>query len=217
MKAMSVKPVTTAQLEQVRKMAREKGVSREQFQNGLDNGTLATALNAMKQGTRITLLPIVEPPPGGRIHTVRVPVVLDRSWPEAVRAAGPDIPDSDSVWRVEDFYLRTGSGQVEQEVVLLNFGSKGGNWNKAQAWAKHYALKQSVSRQVLAIGEHKSELHRKLGMDPLCVVATKEFSFVGRRRACGVWWSGARRGAGLVWVSDCGRAPVWFAFVCESA
>ena len=45
---MTFKAVTTAQMEQVRKMAREKRVSRDEFQVILDNGSVASMLNGAK-------------------------------------------------------------------------------------------------------------------------------------------------------------------------
>jgi hypothetical protein len=49
-KVMTSKAVTTAQLEQIRKMAREKGIGLEAFQQyGLDDGIFADALDSVKQ------------------------------------------------------------------------------------------------------------------------------------------------------------------------
>ena len=45
---MTVKAVTTAQLEQVRKMAREKGIGKDDFQVGLDDGSVAAMLDRLK-------------------------------------------------------------------------------------------------------------------------------------------------------------------------
>lgn len=45
---MTQKAVTTAQLEQIRKMAREKGIGRDVFQRGLDEGVFATALDEVR-------------------------------------------------------------------------------------------------------------------------------------------------------------------------
>ena len=87
------KSVTTAQAEQVRKMANEKGLGRKLFQdNLLDNGTMSRVLDAVKGGLLITFgIPLI-PPPGGRIHILKVKTQLDQEWRTAINAAGPDTP-----------------------------------------------------------------------------------------------------------------------------
>src|SRR4051812_36151931 len=81
---MSNKPVTLEQVEQIRKMAKEKSVSRQQFQQGLDDGTFALALDMVRMTKDVILDPRIESPAGGRLVTVSVPVVLDRDWQQAV-------------------------------------------------------------------------------------------------------------------------------------
>ena len=155
------------------------------------------------------------PPPGGRIHIVRVPVRLDREWQEAVNAAGPDTPDSYNVRKVGDQYPPAGNETVDAEVILMNFGPNGGSWDKAIAWAKQYPLKRTNPRHTFAVGEYKPQLHRELNMDPMYVVATEECTFVGYRDACLVWWGGSGRGASLRWVEGCEDSRAWFAFLRE--
>lgn len=208
--------VTVAQAMEVRSMALAKGISRKCFQRGLTDGTFATALEVVKEGRRIMLAPNFEPPPGGRIYILRVPVVLDRDWHDAINAAGPNTPDNYDVRKVGDLYLPTGTGVVEKEAVLLNFGLNGGSWDRAIAWARQYpVLKKTDPRLVFAICEYHPLLHRELNVNPMFVVATQECSFEGNRQACNVWSNGVRREAYLRWVNNCGSAYDWFAFSRE--
>ena len=156
------------------------------------------------------------PPSGGRIHIVRVPVRLDCEWQEAINAVGPDTPDSYNVRKVGDQYPPAGNMAIrETEVILMNFGPNGGNWDKAIAWAKQYHLKRTNPRHAFAIGEQKPQLHRELGFDYMYVVATEECTLDGCRDACYVWWSESRRGCFLSRVEDYGFSDGWFAFLRE--
>lgn len=56
--------ITPGQLAQVQKMARDKGIGSDRFQvYGLDKGIIATALDAVKLGRRIMIVPDIAPPP----------------------------------------------------------------------------------------------------------------------------------------------------------
>ena len=158
---MTIKAVTTAQLEQVRKMAKEKSVGRDEFQRGLDDGSIAVVLDSLKIDGEARKSELV-PPAGGRVCVVRVPVQFDREWQEAINAAGPNTPDDYNVRKVGDQYPPAGNGTVETEIILMNFGSNGGSWDKAIAWANQNRLKRTNPRQVFAIGEHKPGLNREL-------------------------------------------------------
>lgn len=162
----------------------------------------------------------IVPPEGGRIHFVRVPVQLDREWQEVINAAGPNTPEGYNVRKVGDQYPPAGMGivevDVEAEIILVNFSSNDGSWNRAIAWAKQYHLKRTNPRHVFAIGEHKPQFHRELGVNyNMYAVATEECIFEGFRRVCILLWVGSRRMAGLVWVEDCGGSIEWFAFLRE--
>lgn len=207
--------MTIAQAMDIRQMAIAKKISRGQIQQGLKDATFAVALEAVKEGRTVILAPKLTPPPGGRIHIVRLPVTLDQPWPKAVKAVGSNTPDSYNVWRVGDLYLPTAKGKRTEEIILVNFGFSGvGNWDKAIAWADQYHLKRTHPRQVFAIGERKPNLNRKLAKNPMVmvIVATEECTFEGYRQACFVWWIGAERGASLRWLEGFGDSCDWFAF-----
>lgn len=155
------------------------------------------------------------PPEGGRVHIVRIPVLLDRDWQEAINAAGPDTPDIYDVSKVGDQYPPKSGTIKEVEIVLMNFGPNGGDWHRAIAWANEYKLKRTDPRHVFAIGERNPHLHKELGSDYMYVVATGECAFGGGQRACRVWWDGSRRECLLYWVKYCGSSADWFAFLRE--
>lgn len=159
----------------------------------------------------------IVPPVGGRIYSVRVPIVLDREWQEAITAAGPNTSDNYNVRKVGDLYRPTGTGRAWADMTLMNFGPSGGgrSLEKAIEWAKSYGLKLTVPRQIFAIGEYRPKLDAELEMNPMYIVATTECSFGGNRQVCRVWFVGAERGADLGWVGGVAGSGVWFAFVRE--
>lgn len=109
----------------------------------------------------------IVPPMGGRIYSIRVPVILNRDWQEAITAAGSNTPDSYNVRKVGDLYQPTGIGRSWADMVLMNFGPKGGgSLEKAIEWAKPYGLKLTVPRQVFAIGEYRLKLDGRARNEP---------------------------------------------------
>ena len=201
------KLVTSAQGGCLVKMANDKGIGRHTFQQAFDDGRVAQFLDQIKSGTFGLV-----PPHGARIHIVRARVKLDSPWDEAVNSAGPNTPSDYNVRKVGHLYQPTGVGEDEREFVLINFPSGDGSWDKATKWAKSAGLKNTVPREVFAIGAQHQELHRILGLNPMYVVATTECTFGGERQACGVWWGVSGRGAGLDWVGGFGNSLGWFAF-----
>ena len=152
------------------------------------------------------------PPSGARIHTVRVKVKLDRPWQDAVNAAGPNPPDNYNVRKVGDLYLSTGTEEVEEDLIMVNYQKGDGNWDKALAWAQTQGLEKTVPREVFAIGEQHPKLHEQLGINPMYAVATTECTFAGNRDACYVWWGGSNRLVDLGGVIRFGNANGWFVF-----
>jgi hypothetical protein len=198
--------VTSNQTDAVRDMANAKGVTRALFQAAQDDGRFARFLDTLKiDPTTLT------PPPGARLHTVRIRFKPDREWQESINAAGPNTPSDYSVRKVGDQYPATGTEEIEEDLILLNFPN-GDGFDKALAWAKSQHLENTVPREVFAIGEQHPKLHSELRQNPMYVAATKECSFGGDRRACCVWWGDSRRKAGLGWVRYLGRSLAWFAF-----
>ena len=222
---MSHKPVTTAQLEQVRKMAKEKGVYLSLFQQALDNGSVGRFLDSIKadeateyvplSDARIEELTALATKAGARIHVIRrIRVKQNREWQEAVNLAGPNTPSHYNVRKsqVSAQYQPTANKEVEMDIVLLNYSKGDGNWDKGTAWGKEAKLNATNPREVFAIGEQKPDLHTILGQNPMYVVAPIECSFGGNRDACYVWWNDSEREASLPWVSYFNDAYDWFAF-----
>lgn len=208
-----IKRVTMRQTDQVCKMANEKGIEREVFQNELlDNGMMSRILDAVKEDMLITIGIPFGPPPCGRLHILRVKVKLDQEWQASVNAVGPDTPNNYNVRKVDDLYLPTGTGIVEEELILLNYPKGGGSWDKALAWAKQFQLKRTDPRCVFAIGKDYPNFNNKVGVNPTYVVATEECTFNNVQQACSVWWCDSKREAYLGWVRRYGDARAWFAF-----
>ncbi len=201
--------VSRGQADIIRKIANEKKVSRESFQAAINDGSFARFLDDLKNG-QVDLGQIVFPP-GARHHVVRVKVKLDREWQEAITAAGPNTPDHYNVRKVGDLYPPTGTQEIEEDLILINYPN-GDGFDAALTWAKSQHLENTVPREVFAIGEQHPKLHEVLGQNPMYVAATKECSFGRSRGACYVWWSDSEREALLSWVGSFLNSNDWFAF-----
>lgn len=221
----SHKPVTTEQLEAVRKMAKEKGIGCALFQKAHDSGSLSCYLDSLKADEEMEYTPISDEriaeltnkaaAVGARIHVLRrVRIQQDREWQEAINLAGPDTPSDYNVRKgeVSGQYQPVAKKVVEKDIVLLNYSKGDGNCDKATAWGKDALLKNTNPREVFAIGEQHPTLHHTLGQNPMYVVAPTECSFEGFRLACSVWWDASARRAYLLWVGRFGLARGWFAF-----
>ena len=154
-------------------------------------------------------------PDGGRIHVLRVPVNPTREWQEAINAAGPNTPSNYDVRKVADKYPPQDGVVEEKEIILVNFGKTISDTRVAVEWGKQHGLRPASPRPVFAIGEHKPQLHRELGVNAMAVVSPEECSFDVVRRVCIVWWSDADRHCNLRWFGHEWSAYYWFAFVRE--
>lgn len=198
--------VTSNQTDAVRDMANAKRVTRAQFTAAMDDGRIGRFLDTLKvDPTAIT------PPPGARLHTVRIRFKPDLKWQEAINAAGPNTPSDYNVRKVGDQYPPTGTEEIEEDLVLLNFPN-GDGFDAALTWAASKQLENTVPREVFVIGEQHPKLHEELEQNPMYVAATKECTFGGSRRACVAWWNDSGRKAYLGWVENFGSSYGWFAF-----
>ena len=204
---MSRKPVTVSQAECLRKIANEKQVGRDRFQQAIDDGSFGHFLDSLKLESGG-----IAPPEGARVHVLRVKVDQSREWQDAVSAAGPDTPDSYNVRKVGGQYPSVGGEVIEEELILLNFPKGDGNWDKANVWAGAHGLKRTNPREVFAVGEQHPKLHEQLEQNPMYVVATTDCSFEGNRDACYVWWNDSMREAGLDWIEVFDFSYAGFAF-----
>ena len=117
-------------------------------------------------------------PSGTRIYVVHIKYQQNRSWQEAINVAGPNTPSDHNVRKVEGFYPATGIETIEEDLILLNYPSGDGNWDKALSWAQGAKLKNTVPREVFAVGEQHPNLHRTFGQNPtMYVVATTDCTF----------------------------------------
>ena len=202
-------PVTTKQTDSICQMANDKEVGRVRFQKALDDGSISRFLDSLKwKPVEIKL----SDGTSAQIIEIEVEVEQDCEWQSAVNAAGPNTPSDYNVRKVGDQYTPVGKGKVKEKLILLNFPSGGGSWNKAITWAKAENHKQTNPREALAIGEHHPKLHEQLGQNPMYAVATTDCSFGGNRSACYVWWNVSKRMANLAWVEYFDCANAWFVF-----
>ena len=206
---MSEKPVTSRQGEAIVDMANDKGLNCAQFQKAMDDGTWAMFLDSIKWGT----VGIV-PPRGARLHVVRIRVKLGRDWQEAVNSVrfGSTSMDNE-VRQVGNQYIPVGSGEIEEEIVLINYPTGTvGDWWSALAWAKREGLYRTDPREVFAIGQQYEDLLGTFGGSEVVVVATQECQFQEEPQACFVWWHDTRCEAALRWVLHFDVCSSWFAF-----
>lgn len=208
------KVVTLNQGQQVRKIANDKKVGCARFQTALDDGSFARFVEGLKidpETPEISAIEIIAPA-GARIHTLRIRYQQDREWQEAVTAAGPDTPSHYSVRKVGGFYVPAGTGEVEEDLILLNYTDGSGNWEKALAWGAEKKLEKTAPREVFAIGEQHPKLHEELGQNPMYLVATTPCTFGGNQQACYVWWDDAERDANVSWTRYFNDRGAWFLF-----
>ena len=151
------------------------------------------------------------PPRGARLHTVRIRFKPDREWQEAINAAGHNAPNDYNVRKVGDQYPPTGTEEIEEDLILLNFPN-GNGFDKAIAWAASKQLQNTDPCEVFAIGEQHPKLYEKLRQNSMYVAATKDCTFEGDRSACCVWWSDWGRKAHLYGVEYFDNSDDWFAF-----
>jgi len=212
--------VTSDQTNAVRKKANEKGITRAEFQMALNDGRIGKFLGTLFDVKNVDLATLT-PPPGAILHIVSIRFKPDRKWREAIKAGGPYTPSHYNVrkQKVEDQYPPTGTEEIEEDLILLNFPSAGGydfpnsgGYDKANAWAASNKLQMTDPREVFAIAEQHPRLNKRLEQNPICVVATKEYTLEGHRVACCVWWSDSKRGADLRCVSGFDNSFSWIAF-----
>lgn len=211
-KVMSKKMlVTSNQTDAVRDMANAKGVTRVQFQMAQDDGRIARFLDNLKVDVNNVGFATLTPPPCALLHTVHIRFKPDREWQEAVNAAGPNTPGNYNVRNVGYQYPPVGTGEIEEDLILLNFPNSDG-FDKARAWAQSKQLEDTDPREVFAVGGQYPRLHKRFEQNPMYVVATKECVFGGIRYACCVWWDDLEREVNLNWIRNFNSSLAWFAF-----
>lgn len=161
--------VRDCQGEEVARIARAKGVTRQEFQSALDDGRFAKFLDSLKNSITIELSA------DARIYTLpNFTYIQDVEWQEAIDAGCPNTPDYSNARKVSDYYMPIGTGEVQENLVLINYPNGGGSWDRAIAWAEDVGLKRTVPREVFAIGEKYPNLSRELKCNWVCVAATTE-------------------------------------------
>jgi len=183
-KVMSFKPVTTAQIAQVGKMAREKRVSRTRFQEVLDDGTLGNVLNGIRMGRSISVSELVAPPQGHVITVPGISVPHGWSWEEAVRTSAPRTdPNADEIWDLERLrWYKPESDRSERELVLVNYPDE--DWKAAFVWADIFGLHHVSPYVLFALIAQKPNLLEILGIEAGAVIETYCSWYDDERYAC---------------------------------
>lgn len=224
---MSDKALTRAELELTQKMQRhfpwgtDPNIVRELNECPKEIFEARLAYFIQNRGQlRVIATNGVMAPKDGIVQVLTVPVNESRIWDEAIRAAGPDTPKDDHVWKVGNQYLLL-AGAVErlEEIYIVNFGNARVTLSNATlVWGKSQHLIPASPRACFAIGECYPKLNTYLKMDLMGVVSFKECSFEGGRLCCLVWFRGSDvRKAGLRWFEGDWGCRYWFAFVRDSA
>ncbi|MDO8564857.1 MAG: hypothetical protein Q7R88_02585 [bacterium] len=159
-------------------------------------------------------MPDIIAPAGARIHILRVNVLLDQPWHEALETLLP-YNGGERILNVGNCFVPTGAGEEEQEHILLNHPAgkynAGYHWELAQNWAVEEGFTRTVPREVFAIGRQYPELHKELGLNSMRVVATTDRN-IGGEQACFVRWYCGKREAGVALVHQFSVRSDWFAF-----
>lgn len=143
------------------------------------------------------------PPPGGRIHIVRVPVDFNSDWQEAMEDANIVLRGSHrDLRKISDCYPSSDRGISETKIVLLNFDIKDNaedNAERVKAWSQANVfiwaccindLKLTEPRHIFAIAKHLPNLNDELRMEDgdMTVYATKDSIWDECRILCSVNW-----------------------------
>lgn len=160
-------------------------------------------------------------PKNGKIHILSIPFDGTRSWDEAVRAAGPDTSLDSIVYKYHYAYPPKVVPPIRQLVILVNF-SDGFSSNWAVMWGRERYLRPAMPRTCLAIGEHRPNLNRDLGVDFMGVVSLADpCMYGGTSFHTYVWWQESRRricakGFESFWGANY-EESFWVAFVHETS
>ncbi len=189
---MSKELVTVSQMEDVRKMANEKGIGKKRFQLAIRNGAVSHFLNGLKSDSMELL-----PPRGGKIHRLAVEVKLDQSWESAIREAGPYCESLNKIWTLGDKFPPEGKGLITIDLVLVNYPRGNGDMEHASEWAEKNGLYVTQPREVLTVGRQYPSLNKVLAFPEMVLKSTTGINIptTGFDWWCCVEWKGSRRGA----------------------
>lgn len=190
-----------------------KGLALEQLQDVVEHRNPFDKAAPVKPRVEIV------PPTNGRIYEVRVRVDYVRPWHEAVLAAGPNTPKHHDVFKVGGSYPAEPKSRRSArlvKVVLANFGPGSVTQSvTALEWGRGQHLRPAISRECFAVGEHRPNLNRDLGLKYMAAVSLVTCSFEGEPRVPRVWWLGSERYSDLGWFTGDWDEFYWFAFVRE--
>jgi hypothetical protein len=196
------KLVSTAQTDYLRQMANGKGVTRADFQWGLNNGPVARMLDNLK--VQVRGIPL---PPLPRTHIVKTVINPHYPWPEAIRAGAPQTSPHSAVWALPS----VGIHALDNEVLLLNMPLDTYSLDVVDQWNAG-RLRPLSALQLLGVGENNMKLCRELGMEKFRIVSTQKHD-PHQRHHYTLTYEGFCRCFDFEWRGSIGQPNDWFAFM----
>lgn len=199
--------ITNFQLKQIRVIANAKGITKKEFQFGIDSGFFDSVFSELKEKFVIGGL---LPPKDGRIYFLSdILVREDEKWTKAISEGGPDTPKRDPIWQIGHLYPPSGSGDVKKDFIFVCHS----RWHLENflAWGEKNKLRRTTARDVFAIGRERPHLNRELQMNPMRIYATDPQNFKDSSILPLISWQGTLLKAGYV-CSRCIGARGWFLF-----
>lgn len=207
--------VSTAQAEVFRLMANDRGITSGAFRSALDDGRVGKFLDTLK----VDLAKLI---PAISFSHLIVSVCFDPGcgWREMIQTCCPLTSPDSAVWDMDVLCPPTWTEKIGEEVILINSANKFDLFS-AHAWAKSMQLKDTTPREVFAIGKEYPELHKRLRLDSMRIVATRKPNFGDDCLRCYVEYDGRglRAGCGnmnriddLPELTNLDISRDWFAF-----
>lgn len=211
---MSDKDVTDRQGLEFARMSRSKGIGSEPFQQRiLNSGTGSRFVDAVNRGWGIAVcVPEIVAPEDGRLLFINIETDLSKPLSETISLMAPSTPRTYDVWQADEDFLPFGEERFKERLVLLNYPSRNGGWEKAMSWAKKYWLEYTDLRHVLPL--KLEDFPDKWRGREVQVVATTECVVQSRRLACSVNLdSQMGKQARRLSIRDYGNTRDWLAFM----
>jgi len=198
-----MKTPTTAQAMSIIKIATDKGLDRQQFQELIDGGNIARLMDR-----KVSL------GKGIKIHKLKSTVHQDMDWIKSVHLAGPDTPSNYSIWESGYLYSPVSDKEEKNDYVLVNFSKGNGSWDKALEYAKDNNLELTNPREANAVAS-KNNLIKDLEIkkdDWIHIVSTTSKYSKGHKHTCCVFQNYSYSKTVLHKVSKFDNSNSWFLF-----
>jgi hypothetical protein len=215
MQSKTIKHVMNKNGVKLAQLAREHGVSREDFVSYINDEAKLTKLFAdmnTDNAAWFEKLKASAEKIGARVHMMIIDVDYSKSHNEAAMAGGPQTPSNYNVLKVADKYTSSEKGIVKETVILFNWPKGGESYAKAVKWGLENGLGLTTPHVPFAVGENHPRLNYDLGPNPMYVAETTGCTFGGDADACVVWFDDSERESNLHWQNFFGDGRDWFCF-----